>query len=87
MGAHSQTYMIPTFRCHLAPDPQTIMEAARKQCWGARSDRANRKQAAFCIPGQADQHNTDTRRDTETEHPWPKNITLPCSPDELSCGE
>lgn len=66
--------------CHLAPDPQSTMEAARQQCWGARSDRANRKQAAFCIPGQAAQHNTDTGRDTETDHLWPKTIHLPCSP-------
>lgn len=80
MGAHAQTYTNPAFRCHLAPDPQSIIEAARKQCWGARSDRPNRKQAAFCIPGQAVQHNTDTGRDTETEHLWPKTIHLPCSP-------
>lgn len=67
-------------RCHLAPETQLIIEAARKQCWGARSDRANRKQAAFCIPGQTAQHNTDTGRDTETDHLWPKTIHLPCSP-------
>lgn len=67
-------------RCHLAPETQLITEAARKQCWGARSDRANRKQAAFCIPGQSAQHNTDTGRDTETDHLWPKTIHLPCSP-------
>lgn len=80
MWEHSQTYTNTVFRCHLAPDPQSIMEAARKQCWGARSDRANRKQAAFCIPGQAVLHNTDTGRDTETDHLWPKTIHLPCSP-------
>lgn len=80
MRAHAQSYTNTVFRRHLAPDPQSIMEAARKQCWGARSDRANRKQAAFCIPGQAVQHNTDTGRDTETEHLWPKTIHLPCSP-------
>lgn len=67
-------------RCHLASETQLITEAARKQCWGARSDRANRKQAAFCIPGQSAQHNTDTGRDTETDHLWPKTIHLPCSP-------
>lgn len=85
MRAHAQTYTNTVFRCHLAPDPQSIMEAARKQCWGARSDRDNRKQAAFCIPGQAVQHNTDAGRDTETDHLWPKTIHLPCSPrrDEL----
>lgn len=77
---YAQSYTNTVFRCHLAPDPQSIMEAARKQCWGARSDRANRKQAAFCIPGQAAQHNTDTGRDTETHHLWPKTIHLPCSP-------
>lgn len=82
---HAQIYTNTVFRCHLKPDHQSIMEAARKQCWGARSDRANRKQAAFCIPGQAVQHNTDTPRDTETDHLWPKTIHLPCSPrqDEL----
>lgn len=85
MQAHAQTYTNTVFRCHLAPDPQFIMEAARKQCWGARSDRANRKQAACCIPGQAVQHNTDTGRDTETDHLWPKTIYLHCTPrqDEL----
>lgn len=77
---YAQSYTNTVFRCHLAPDPQSIMEAARKQCWGARSDRANRKQDAFCIPGQAAQHNTDTGRDTETHHLWPKTIHLPCSP-------
>lgn len=52
MGAHAQNFTNTVFRCHLAPDPHSIMAAARKQCWGARSDRANRKQAALCIPGQ-----------------------------------
>lgn len=80
MGAHAQIETNTVFMCHLAPDPQSTMEAVRKQCWGARSDRANRKQAAFCIPGQAVQHNTDTGRDTETDHLWPKTIHLPCSP-------
>lgn len=48
---NTQTYTKRVFRCHLAPDHQSIMEAARKQCWGASSDSANRKQTAFCIPG------------------------------------
>lgn len=78
--AHAQMYTSTVFRCHLAPDPQPIMKAARKQCWGARSDRANKKQATFCIPGQAVQHNTDTGRATETDHLLPKTIHLPCSP-------
>lgn len=76
----AETHTITDFRCRLALDPQSVMEAARKQRWGARSDRANRKQAAFCIPGQGVQHNTDTGRDTETDHLWPKTIHLPCSP-------
>lgn len=68
---------------HSTPDHQSFVEAARQQCWGARSDGANRKQAAICIPGQAVQHNTDT----ETDNLWPKTIHLPSPRDSLSCGE
>lgn len=50
---------------HNAPVHQAIMKKARKQCWGAKSDSGNRKQAAFCIPGQAVQHKTGTGSDTE----------------------
>lgn len=60
-----QVYTKRVFRCHLAPDHQAIMKEARKQCWGARSDSVNRKQATICIPGQAVQHKTDTGSDTE----------------------
>ena len=59
MGTHGQTQTNTVFRCHLAPDPYSIIAAARKQCWGARSDRANRKQAAFCIPGQRRERHRD----------------------------